>query len=132
MILKIDKNYFKSLVNGEHKLKVRFKDGHAEGVFEVKDKISFSILGTTFTATKGMTWGDWIKSFNVGASGNDIVWVSTTEQLYIDTRYKPNWDQGFPIGSEEEALYDSDDVRQTLHTPIVDGASYGRSSNAPN
>ena len=132
MILKIDKDYFKNFANGEHKLKVCFKDGHVEGTFEVKNKISFSILGTTFTATEGMTWGEWIASFGVGMSGNDIVWVSTTEQLYIDTRYDSNWNQGFPIGSEEEALYDSDDVRQTLYTPIIAGASYGRASNAPN
>ena len=131
MILKINKNYFKNLANGEHKLKVCFKDGHVEGAFEVKDKISFSILETTFTATEGMTWGDWIKSFGVGASGNDIIWVSIAEQLYIDIRYDSNWDQGYPIGSEEDALYDSNDVRQTLDTPIVNGAAYGRSTDAP-
>ncbi len=131
MILKINKNYFKNLANGEHNLKVRFKDGHAEGIFEVKNKILFSILGTTFTATEGMTWGDWIQSFGIGASGNNIVWVSPATQLYIDTRYDSNWGQGLPIGAEEDALYDSNDMRQTLNTPIVNGVSYGRSSDAP-
>ena len=131
MILKINKDYFKNLANGDHSLKVRFKDGHAEGTFEVKNKISFSILGTTFTATAGMTWGDWIMSFCIGASGNNIVWVSPANQLYIDTRYDPNWSQGLSIGAEEDALYDSNDVRQTLNTPIVNGADYGRSSDAP-
>lgn len=131
MILKINKDYFKNLANGEHSLKVRFKDGHAEGTFEVKNKISFSILGTAFTATAGMTWGDWIKSFGIGVSGNNIVWVSPDNQLYIDTRYDSNWSQGLSIGAEEDALYDSSDVRQTLNTQIVNGAAYGRSSDAP-
>lgn len=131
MILKINKDYFKNLANGEHSLKVRFKDGHAEGTFEVKNKISFSILGTTFTATAGMTWADWIMSFGIGVSGNNIVWVSPDNQLYIDTRYDSNWSQGLSIGAEEDALYDSSDVRQTLNTQIVNGAAYGRSSDAP-
>lgn len=131
MILKIKKNYFEDLPNGNHTLTVKFNDGHATGTFEVRNKISFSILGTTFTATAGMTWGDWIMSFGIGVSGNNIVWVSPANQLYIDTRYDSNWSQGLSIGAEEDALYDSSDVRQTLNTPIVNGAAYGRSSDAP-
>jgi hypothetical protein len=131
MVLKINKDYFKNLANGKYSLKVRFSDGHAEGTFEVKNKISFTILGITFTATAGMTWADWIKSFAIGASGNGIIWISLANQLYIDTRYNSNWSLGASIGSEEDALYDSNDVRQTLNTPIINGASYGRSSNAP-
>lgn len=131
MILKIKKNYFEGLPNGNHTLTVKFNDGHAVGTFEVRNKISFTILGTTFTATAGMTWGDWIQSFNIGVSGNNIIWVSTANQLYIDTRYDSNWSQGMSIGAEEDALYDDNDVRQALNTVIVDGGVYGRSSDAP-
>jgi hypothetical protein len=131
MVLKINKDYFKNLATGEHSLKVHFKDGYAEGTFEVKNKITFTILDTVFTATASMTWADWIKSFSIGASGNGIIWVSPAEQLYIDTKYDSNWNQGLPLGSEEDALYDINDVRQTLNTPIVNGATYGRSSDCP-
>lgn len=135
MILKIDKNYFKGLPNGNHTLKVKFNDGHAEGTFQVKNKISFTIIDTIFTATAGMTWGDWIKSFNLGTSGNNIIWVDWVEHgsgLYLDCRDYPNWSQGQPLGSAEDELYDSSDVRQTINTTIVDGMTYGRSSDAPN
>ena len=134
MILKIDKNYFKNLSVGEHSLKVHFKDGYAEGTFEVGNKISFTILGESFTATAGMTWGDWIKSYGISTSGNGRIWVAPLDQgsgLYIDTRYSSNWSQGSPLGSEEDALYNASDVRQTLNSVIVNGAAYGRSSDAP-
>lgn len=131
MILKIDKNYFKNLSNGEHSLKVKFNDGHAEGVFQVKNKISFTIIDTVFTATADMTWADWIRSFGIGVSGNNIIWVSPQNELYLDCRDFPNWSQGVSLGSTEDELYDSNDVRQTLNTKIVNGMTYGRSSDAP-
>ena len=130
----INKDYFKNFASGIYSLKIKFNDGHAEGTFEVKNKISFTIIDTVFTATTGMTWGDWIASFNLGTSGNHIIWVSPISQgaqLYLDCKDYPNWNQGVPLGSEEDALYDSNDVRQTLTTKIVDGAIYGRSSDAP-
>lgn len=133
MILELNKNCFKGLEVGTHTLRVRFKDGHAESNFEVKNKISFTIIDTVFTATEGMTWGDWIMSYNIGTSGNHILWVSpTANELYLDCRDYPNWSQGLPLGSAEDEFYDSNDVRQTLDTPIVNNAIYGRSSDAPN
>jgi hypothetical protein len=131
MVLKINKDYFKNLAAGEHSLKVHFKDGYAEGTFEVKNKITFTILDTAFTATEGMTWDDWLMSFCESHYGNGIVWVSNERQLYIDTRYEPSWSQGMSLGVEEDALYDSNDIRQTLSTAIVNGATYGRSSDCP-
>lgn len=134
MILKIKKEAFKDLPVGTHSLKVNFNDGHATGTFEVGNKISFTIIDTVFTATAGQTWGDWIASFNIGTSGNNIIWVSQNAQgcqLYLDCRNYPNWSQGVSLGSEEDALYDSNDVRQTLSTEIINGAIYGRSSDAP-
>lgn len=134
MVLKIKKEAFKDLPVGTHSLKVNFNDGHAVGTFEVGNKISFTIIDTIFTATAGQTWGDWIASFNFGTSGNNIIWVSPNNQgnqLYLDCRNYPNWDQGESLGSEIDALYDSNDVRQTLNTEIVNGAVYGRSSDAP-
>lgn len=132
MILELNKNCFKGLENGIHTLKVCFKDGHAESNFEVKDKISFTIIDTVFTATKDMTWADWIMSYNIGASGNNILWINpTTKGLYLDCRDYSNWSQGLPLGDSGDEFYDSNDVRQTLDTPIVNGALYGRASNAP-
>lgn len=134
MVLTIKKEAFKNVTSGTYSLKIKFNNGYAEGLFEVKNKISFTIVDTVFTATAGMTWGDWIASFNRGTSGNHIIWVSPNSQgaqLYLDCKDYPNWSQGVPLGSEEDALYDSNDVRQTLTTKIVDGATYGRSSDAP-
>lgn len=132
MILKIDKDYFKKLTTGEHTLKINFKDGYAEGNFTVGNKITFTILGTEFTATDGMTWGDWIESYGIGTSGNYILWVKPiTNTLYIDHRYHASWDQGLGLGAEEDLFYDSNDVPQTLNTPIINKGSYGRSSGAP-
>lgn len=132
MILKIKKDCFKNLDNGIHNLKLHFKDGYADSEFEVKNKISFIIMDTAFTATEGMTWGDWIMSYNIGTSGNNILWVAPyTNDLYLDCRDFPTWSQGLPIGSAEDEFFDSKDVRQTLNTPIVNGGVYGRASNAP-
>lgn len=131
MIIKIDKNYFKNMSSGDYNIKVNFRDGHASGTIKVGNKISFTIMGETFTATAGMTWADWITSFNIGTSGNGIVWVSPSNQLFLDCRYSGNWDQGNPLGAEEDALYDNNDVRQALNTKIISNGSYGRSSDAP-
>jgi hypothetical protein len=131
MILHINKNAFNNLSNGTYPIKVKFIDGYAEGDVEVKNKITFTILGKTFMATEGMTWGQWILSYNQGVSGNGIVWVSVSNDLYIDCRHDSNWSQGSPLGAPEDELYNSADVRQTLNTPIVAGMSYGRSSGAP-
>jgi hypothetical protein len=135
MILELNKNCFEGLENGTHTLKVRFKDGHAESNFEVKDKISFTIIDTVFTATADMTWGDWITSYNIGTSGNNILWVNPENQgLYLNCSNYPTWsqyNQGALLGDEIDAFYDSNDVRQTLNTPIVNGALYGRSSDSP-
>lgn len=128
----INKDYFKNLSKGTHTLKVKFKDGYTEGSFEVDNKITFTIMGESFTATAGQTWGEWILSFNSGVSGNGILWVSPTANgLFLDTRVQNTWGQGLALGAEEDALYDSNDIRQTLNTTIVNGASYGRSSDAP-
>lgn len=131
MILKIKKEAFKDLPVGTHSLKVNFNDGHATGTFEVGNKISFTIIDTVFTATADMTWADWIMSFGIGVSGNNIIWVSPQNELYLDCRDYPNWSQGVSLGSAEDELYDSNDVRQTLNTKIVNGMTYGRSSDAP-
>lgn len=127
----IDKNYFKTLNKGTHTVRVNFKDGHAQGTFEVTDQITFTILDTTFTATRGMTWTDWLESY-AQASGNGIVWVSNSAQLYLDPRYKPSWSEmSNNPGAFEDLLYDSNDVQQTLKSVIVNGMVYGRSSDCP-
>ena len=136
MILKINKDYFKNLANGTHTLKVNFKDGHAEGQFEVKNKITFTILDTTFTATAGMTWNDWNLSYGTGAGGNGIIGfgatVGTTKKVYLDPRYKNEWSwNSGGLWSYEDELYDANDVAQHTSTVIQNGGVYGRSSDAP-
>lgn len=127
----IDKNYFTNLPKGTHNLKVHFNDGYAEGQFTVTDKISFTILDVPFTASAGMTWTDWLESY-AQASGNGIVWVSNSAQLFLDPRYKPSWSEmSNNPGAYEDLLYDSNDVQQTLSSVIVNGMVYGRSSDCP-
>lgn len=135
MILKINKDYFKNLANGAHTLKVNFKDGHAEGQFEVKNKITFTILDTTFTATTGMTWSDWNQSYGISAGGNGIIGFGNTvgtTTVYLDPRYKNEWSwNSGGLWSYEDELYDANDVAQYASTVIQNGAVYGRSSGAP-
>lgn len=136
MILKIKKNYFEDLPNGNHTLTVKFNDGHAEGTFEVSDKITFSILGKTFTATAGMTWRDWILSYGQGASTNNVVILQAVSSIYdpkvyIDYRHDASWDIGCGVMAAEDELFDELDVPQYGSTVIAAGANYGRSSDVP-
>ena len=131
----INKNCFKNLSKGVHTLRVNFKDGYAEGQFEVSDKITFTILDTTFTATAGMTWDDWNKSYNMGAGGNGIIGFGTTAvttKVYLDSRYKNEWSwNSGGLWSNEDELYDANDVAQHASTVIQNGGVYGRSSDVP-
>jgi hypothetical protein len=124
MILKIDKNCFKDLSKGTHTLKVNFKDGHAEGTFEVDDKITFYIGGelqVPFTATKGQTWADWIASYGMGVTGNNIAWVGFDNRtIFIDprTNYFDGYYSGYSLGNQSLALQDSDYNGQTISSVI--------------
>ena len=76
MLLKINKDYFKNLEKGTHNISIGFTDGKAEGSFMVDDAITFYLHGDyqiPLTATKRMTWADWIMSYNMGTSGNNIL-----------------------------------------------------------
>jgi hypothetical protein len=132
LILHIKKDAFKNLSNGVHTIKASFTDGYGESQVEVKDKITFTILGETFTATVGMTWAEWMQSYGIGGWGNYILWLNDNKELFIDHRYSTNWDTGVSLGSSENAFFDSNDVRQTLNDVIRDGGVYGRHSGAPN
>ena len=48
--------------------------------------ISFTIEGVgDFQAEEGMTWGDWIQSYQISAGDNGIVWVDpNTLELCVD------------------------------------------------
>lgn len=127
----IDKDYFKNLSKGTHTLRVNFKDGYAEGQFEVDNKITFYILDETFTATKDMSWSEWITSYGVGVTGNGIVWVSDNRALYIDPRHKASWSYGYGVGNISELLFDTDANQQQLASIIVDGMQYGRDPRVP-
>lgn len=133
MIIKINKDYFKNLSKGTHNIKVNMKDGHAEGTFEVNDKITFYIHQEEqfpFTATAGMTFGEWIQSFGMGTSGNNIIWVGfDNKTLYIDPRsdafgdYNPYESES--LGSSSLLFMDSDYNNVSLSDQIVAGAVYG-------
>ena len=55
-------------------------------VSDSSDVISFTIDGVgTFQAEDGMTWGDWILSYQISSGDNGIVWVQPdTLELYVD------------------------------------------------
>jgi hypothetical protein len=88
----INKDYFKNMPKGTQSLKIKLKDGHAEGTFKVDDKITFYIhpdLEIPFTATVGQTWGEWIIATGGASSGNDVIWVGfDSSSIYIDPRSK--------------------------------------------
>lgn len=129
----IDKDYFKNLSKGTHTLRANFKDGYAEGEFTVNDKITFYIHQEEqfpFTATAGMTFGEWIQSFGIGTSGNNIIWVGfDNKTLYIDPRsdafgdYSPYASES--LGSSSLLFMDSDYNNVSLSDEIIAGAVYG-------
>lgn len=133
MIIKINKDYFKNLSKGTHNIKVNLRDGYAEGEFRVDDKITFYIHQEEqfpFTATAGMTFGEWIQSFGIGTSGNNIIWVGfDNKTLYIDPRsdafgdYSPYASES--LGSSSLLFMDSDYNNVSLSDKIVAGAVYG-------
>ena len=132
MALKIKKECFKDLDLGIHNIKLRFNDGYAEGTFEVKDKITFTIFGTTFSATEDMTWGDWIVSYGIGAGSNGIVAVvqhQSKHQIHFYPDYQ-GWGSG-KVTDIENALYKDGEVLQYLDSVIVNGGVYGREEGAP-
>lgn len=132
MIIKINKDYFKNLSKGTHNIKVNLRDGYAEGEFRVDDKITFYIHQEEqfpFTATAGMTFGEWIQSFGIGTSGNNIIWVGfDNKTLYIDPRsdafgdYSPYASES--LGSSSLLFMDSDYNNVSLSDKIVAGAVY--------
>lgn len=129
----INKDYFKNLSKGTHNIKVNLRDGYAEGEFRVDDKITFYIHQEEqfpFTATAGMTFGEWIQSFGIGTSGNNIIWVGfDNKTLYIDPRsdafgdYSPYASES--LGSSSLLFMDSDYNNVSLSDKIVAGAVYG-------
>ena len=129
----INKEQFKDLDNGLHTLRVNFTDGYSEGQFTVNDKITFYIhseLQIPFTATKGMTWEDWIKSYGIGVSGNNILWVGfDNKTLYIDprgTEFIGTPYQGNQLGSSSLLFVNSDTLEQeSLSSVIIPGGIYG-------
>jgi hypothetical protein len=132
----INKDYFKNLSKGTHTLRANFKDGYAEGQFEVGDKITFYIIDTQCTATAGMTWMDWFTSSDT-VSGNNYVVVDNTSdrKLYLNHRsgaldYRLNAlgciKEKDSYNFRELALHKKDDdYQQTLLDVIEDGATYG-------
>lgn len=148
MILKIKKEYFQNLPKGTHTLKVKFNDGHAEGTFVKDDKITFYIIDTQCTATKGMTWRDWFVSTGA-TSGNTLVVCepgANANRLYLNhvsgaLDYRLNV-FGYPKDTPSYnwanlGLFASGDATQQLATDTIqNGFTYGLSGgnggeNAP-
>jgi hypothetical protein len=112
MIIQIDKSAFRNLPNGKHSLKLNFNDGYSMGEFEIKNKISFTIMGETFTATEGMTWADWIVSCGQGSTGNTFVNIGLDNStIYIDyLHFTALSGVGTSFFDNELRLYDSNDM----------------------
>lgn len=135
MILQVDKKCFQNLAKGEHNIKIGFTDGEAEGSFRVEDSITFYIHSDEqipFTATNGMTWGDWIKSFGAGSSGNYIIWVGfDNNTLYIDPRcnlqeFKDVGYTNYDLGESSLRLKNMNtEEYQTINNLIIPNAIYG-------
>ena len=136
MVLKIDKKYFENLAIGEHTLKVNFKDGFAEGTFEVKDKITFSILGVPCEATVGMSWYDWFCSSGSTSGNSYIMTAPSDNKLYINHK-AGQFDHVSGIASldktvapyifQELTLHEEGSAtQQGLFDQIKNGAKYGR------
>ena len=73
-----------------NKIQTLFDHGAESAAVEEQDEppeiISFTIEGVgTFQAEQGMTWGDWIMSYQVSPRDNSIVWADEqTLELYVD------------------------------------------------
>lgn len=134
MILQVNKKYFQNLAKGEHNIKIGFTDGEAESSFKVSDSITFYIHGEEripFTATKDMTWADWILSFNTQtSSGNGILWVGLdNNSLFIDPRcedFKNLPYNSFSLGNTSLRFKDMDSYTdQNLEDAIIPNKVYG-------
>jgi hypothetical protein len=132
----INKNYFKTLSNGTHNLKVNFKDGYAQGTFEVKNAISFTIEDLPCTATEGMSWYDWFYSSDT-VSGNTYVTADPdSHKLYINHKNGrfdhisgiAALDKNIPpYATPELTLHEEgSSTQQSIFDQIKNGAKYGR------
>ena len=125
MILKINKDYFKNLEKGTHNISVGFTNGKAEGSFVVDDKITFYLHEEEqfpFTATKGMNWAQWIASYGMSATGNNIIWVGfDNETIYIDPRTDQLGDyyRWYELGSDNLILLDTDTYKPVKGEEII-------------
>ena len=110
-IVTLQKDYIATLSDGNHTLRIVSEDGYAEATFEKVTPITFTIQGVgTYTALPGMTWGEWILSYQMSSSSNGIVWVQDrTLELYVD------------IGN---GLWVNSIKNQRYTDEIVDGMTY--------
>ena len=139
MIIRINKDHFKNFSNGTHTLRVNYVNGYAEGTFEVRDSITFYLNDVAFTATTGMTWGEWILSFGQSATENGIVAVAGVSQdakIHLNPTYHAWQSTKYPNSkysdtfSAEFELFNGD-VLQLPNSVIVHNARYGQADNAP-
>lgn len=85
-IITFNKLYSLSLPTGNHIIKILSEDGYAEVTFEKTGKprqtfkfyIDFTNFGKgvqEYEAAEGMTWAEWILTYSIGTSDNEIVWI---------------------------------------------------------
>lgn len=60
--------------------------------------ITFRIGKNEFTAIKGMTWAEWIRSFDISAGDNGIVWIGYDGHPYMLHGYLYYGEGGIPLG----------------------------------
>lgn len=118
----IKKEYIGTLDNGSFYVEIVSNDGVATAMAEKIPEITFKIAGNTYTATPGMTWSQWILSYSMNTSGNNIVWVGLDNKtIYLETRILGDGN----IPGSEDVLYDEESGNvQTISSVIQNGKNY--------
>ena len=141
MQLVIDKKAFTNLSDGEHSLRVDFKDGYSVGKFYKGKPITFTIMGVACTATEGMTWRDWLIS-GASVSGNKYIMRDTgVGYLYVNHLSNDVYGDLFKGFSTTQASYNIPELAlfaqdgvtaQEIETnQIQKNGTYGLDPNGP-
>jgi len=126
--VQLKKEFLKTLDNGNHNIEIVSTDGKATTSFTVdKTKvITFKIHNTTYTATEGMSWIDWINTYRISGGNNGIVYTGASlwpDDSKRDTIYI------FFDNSYTDLRYNENTQKAT--TEIIDGAIYNTGDNEP-
>jgi hypothetical protein len=137
MKIGIKRSVLAALPRGQHSVKVMFREGYAESSLEIKEAITFNLLGVPCTATKGMTWSDWLVASGVSTSANNFIMLGLGENpgVYFNSSYPeydlPSAGSGADYMHEEYRIYSPNGLAVSALDVIIDKANYAREENAP-